>query len=426
MPDVRAVAPLRRFVRWTVRLAGVGVLLAFGLMVAWVWSDSAWGKLPPASLVRPALERRLPPRLASLAGLMPWRDASPFDAAGLPAWEAPAKAERVVTRRAGSVAALREAMAQALPGDVIELQAGDHVVTETLHAGRGGRPGAPIVLRGADGARLLSNTVEAIKLAQPHWIVEHLEMIGRCANAASCEHALHVVGHAHDTWLYALQLRDFNAAIKVNGESGAWPDRGRMSHSLLANRTPRPGGAPATPFDLVGASHWRFEDNRIWGVAKGGGNAVAYAAFMKGGGQGGRMERNLVVCAPQPAFAGIGRQVGLSFGGGGTDPGTLRDKQTRLEHVQGVAAGNVVLNCNDTALDVNDSDAIELRGNIALGGGGILVRGRGSSAQAFDNLSSGPIFAMPGNELVAQGNRRVAPADVDAGRLLKTLQAVQR
>lgn len=425
-PEASAPVPRWRPVRWLIRLAVAGLLLAILLAAAWVWSDAAWSRLPPASLVRSALEQRLPAALSGLARLLPTRDAPRLDVAGLPAWEAPPAVARVVTHKADSTAALRDAMAQALPGDVIELQAGDHVVKETLYAGHAGRPDAPIVLRGAAGARLLSDTVEAIKLTQPHWVVEHLEVVGNCANAPRCEHAFHIVGQAHDTVLYGLQLRDFNAAIKVNGEDGAWPDGGRVSHSLLANRSPRAGDAPATPFDLVGASQWRFEDNRVWGIAKSGGNGVAYGAYMKGGGQGGRMERNLVVCAPQAAFFGVGRQVGLSFGGGRTDPGTLRDKQTRLEHIQGVASGNVVLNCNDTALDVNESDAIELRDNLALGSGGILVRGQGSSAQVFDNVGSRPIFAMPGNELLAQGNRRVAPTDADAGRLLKTLRPVQR
>ncbi|RZJ10412.1 MAG: hypothetical protein EOP39_08795 [Rubrivivax sp.] len=393
---------------------------------AWVWSDTSWGGLPPASLVRAPLAQWLPEPVSGLATLLPTRDAPRVDTAALPDWAPPPATARNVSRKADSPAALREAMAQALPGDVIELQPGDHPVTETLYTGNAGRPGAPIVLRGSTGARLLVNTVEAIKLTQPHWVIEHLEMVGNCANVASCEHAMHVVGQAHDTMLYGLQLRDFNAAIKVNGEGGAWPDRGRVSHSLLANRAPRPGDAPATPFDLVGASEWRFEDNRILGVAKVGGDGVAYGAFMKGGGQGGHMERNLIVCAPQAAFVGVGRQVGLSFGGGRTDPGALRDKQTRLEHIQGVASGNVVLNCNDTALDVNESDAIELRDNIALGSGGILVRGQASSARALDNVVSRPLFAMPGNELVAQRNRRMTPTEADARQLLKTLRLERR
>lgn len=403
-------------------IAAAALLLGLAAVVAgWAVNDTPWGEFPPASLVREPLRDRLPAPLAEAAAWLPERAAAPLDVATLPPWHAPARLQRQVTRKVANVSALREAMSQALPGDVIELQPGDHVIKATLVVGQGGRADAPIVLRGAAGARLLSETVEAIKLTQPHWVIEHLEIVGTCARVTTCEHAIHVVGHAEQVWLSGLQLRNFNAAIKVNGEDGAWPDHGRVTGSLLANDAPRPGDAPSTPFDLVGASDWRFEDNRVWGVAKQGGDRVAYGAFMKGGGQGGRMERNLVVCAPDVRFQAVGHQVGLSFGGGRTDGGTLRDQQTRLEHVQGVAADNVVLNCNDSALDVNESAAIELRNNVLLGSGGVLARGKGSSARWLDGIASRPGYAMPGNELQSSGVRRWTPSSMDAKQVLEHL-----
>jgi len=400
----------------------IGIALALlsplGLVTAWAWADTDWGGLPPASLAQARLAQNLP----ALATVLPARQAPPLDVAGLPAWTPPAAAPRTITRRPANVAELREALKQARPGEVIELQAGDHVLNRPLYAGGPGLPDAPIVLRGAPGARLLSETTEAFKLNRPWWVIEHLEMTGHCARPAACEHALHIVGAAQHVVLTGLQLRDFNAAIKVNGEGGVWPDHGLLSHSLLRNTAPRPGSAPATPFDLVGASFWRVEDSRIWGVAKAGGNGIAYAAFMKGGGQGGRFERNLVVCAPDAAFAGAGAQVGLSFGGGKTDPRLLRDQQTRLEHIQGLAEGNAVLNCNDTALDVNDSAGIVLRGNVLLGSGGVMVRGVGANAEYVGNTSSRPAYARPGNQLDARDNRRFAPETRDAAQLLASLK----
>lgn len=422
------------------RAAGIALLglLPLGLLTAWAWSDSAWAELPPASLAQAKLvekaagpdtgrlSRLVAGLAAGLAAALPARSAPPLNVDELPAWHPPAVVPRVVTRRPADVAALRDALQQAQPGEVIELQPGDHVVSSTLYVGHAGQAEAPIVLRGAPGARLLSETVETLKLKQPHWVIEQLEMVGHCPQPAQCEHAVHVVGAARNTTLTGLLLRDFNAAIKVNGEDGTWPDRGLVSDSLLLNTAPRPGAAPATPFDLVGASFWRFERNRVWGVAKAGGNGVAYGAFMKGGGQGGRFVGNLVVCAPQPAFAGAGAQVGLSFGGGKTDPKLLRDQQTRLEHIQGVAEGNVVLNCNDTALDVNEAVGIVLRGNILLGGGGVLVRGQGASAEYVGNVSSRPEYARPGNQIDARGNRRFEPAaHSDARQVLEALKATR-
>lgn len=394
------------------------LLLPLGLVAAWAWSDSDWAGLPPASVAQARLAQELP----ALAKVLPARHAPALDVAGLPAWAPPPPVPRSATRKPANIAELREALKQAAPGEVIELQPGEHLVTSTLYAGGPGLPDAPIVLRGAPGARLLSETTEALKLNQPWWVIEHLDMTGRCARPAACEHALHIVGAAQHVVLTALRLRDFNAAIKVNGEGGVWPDHGLLAHSLLQNTAPRPGDAPATPFDLVGASFWRVEDSRIWGVAKAGGNGIAYAAFMKGGGQGGRFERNLVVCAPDAAFAGVGAQVGLSFGGGKTDPKTLRDPQTQLEHIQGVAEGNTVLNCNDTALDVNDSAGIVLRGNLLLGSGGVTVRGTGANAEYVGNTGSRPAYARPGNQIDARDNRRVTPATRDAAQLIESLK----
>jgi class 3 adenylate cyclase len=386
------------------------LLLASALLVGgWLASDRALGWLPPPSLLVKAGLKRWPEASArlphGLLGPVPLE----WDASKLPAWRQPPAVERQVTHRVSDITALAQAMAHAQPGDVIEVAAGEHRVVSTLLSGGAGRSDAPIVLRGAPGARLASSTAEAIKLRHPHWVVEHFDLEGVCSPPERCEHALHVVGEARHV---------VNAAVKVNGENGAWPDHGTLRHSLLLNESPRPGTAPATPFDLVGASHWRVHDNRVLGVAKAGGNGVAYGLFMKGGGSEGRFERNLVVCATTAAFVGVGAQVGISFGGGQTHPSVHRDPKIGFEHLQGLAAENQVFNCNDTSLDVNQSAGIELRDNLLLGGGGILVRGQHASAHAVGNTSSAAWYARRGNGLTGSSNQRWTPTTQDAASAL--------
>jgi hypothetical protein len=213
------------------------------------------------------------------------------------------------------------------------------------------------------------------------------------------------------------RLEDFNAAIKVNGENGRFPDDGRLQHNELVNRAPRLTERPVSPVDIVAASGWIVSDNRVAHFVKNGSNRVSYGIFMKGGGQGGRIERNLVVCTPTD-ISQPGQRVGISLGGGTTGESACRTRPCLVEHAGGVVANNIVAHCNDAGLDVNRSTGAELRHNTLINTAGILLRDDPSSARVRANLFDGRLRVRPPATAEAahnlDGDSRAWWADPDA------------
>lgn len=240
--------------------------------------------------------------------------------------------------------------------------------------------------------------VEGVLVDKAHWLFENLQIEGACARDDACEHAFHVVGEGRHVVIRNNQIRNFNAPVKVNGLGGVWPDHGLLSHNTLANDRPRATAHPVTMLDLVGASHWRVQDNRVSHFVKLGGNRVSYGLFAKGGGEGVRFERNLVVCTPQ-ALSQPGVRVGISFGGGGTNPAACRHGGCQdVEHRFGLAANNIVAHCNDSGIDLNRAIDILLLHNTLVNTGGIGAR-RGSAARAVANLGDGGTHVREGSSL---------------------------
>lgn len=315
---------------------------------------------------------------------------------------------------------LQRALRDAQPGTRIWIQPGTYVLKRKLQLGHGGESGKPIVL----GARvpgtvwLAFSQPEGIVVDKPHWVFENLGMRGACARHDQCEHALHVVGAATHTVIRNNTLVDFNAHIKVNGLRGEWPDHGLMAFNTLTNTRARETDKPVVPLDLVAASHWRVEDNLVSHFVKRGGNRISYGMFMKGAGEGGRFERNLVICSLRDVSA-PGVRVGLSFGGGGTGGPFCRDGSCAThEHHQGRAVNNIVAHCNDTGIDVNRSTGIELLHNTLVNTSGIATRGTGSRARAQGNVLDGRVVARDGSELIQPHHPALRPAalyrDADA------------
>jgi parallel beta-helix repeat protein len=225
-----------------------------------------------------------------------------------------------------------------------------------------------------------------------------------------------VVGGALGTVIRHNRLQDFNAAIKVNGENGRFPDNGRLLHNHIANQAPRLTDRPVTPVDIVAASGWVVSDNVVAHFAKDGGNRISYGIFMKGGGRQGRIERNLVVCTPaNPSQPGV--RVGISLGGGGSGAAVCREQPCLVEHHGGVVANNVVAHCNDAGIDVNRSTGSEIRHNTLINTAGIQLRDDPSSARVRANLFDGrlrvrsPAVAEAADNLDGDTRRWWADAD---------------
>lgn len=322
--------------------------------------------------------------------------------AGVTAAPAPVPARAL---QVASTAHLVDALAQALPGDQITLQPGVYRIEQRLAAQRGGTAQQPIVLRAArlGEARLEVLAGTGVLVSAPFWRFENLQLRGACSADDDCEHAFHIVGQARGTVLHNNEMREFSAHIKVNGQSGHWPDDGVVAHNSLLNSRPRVTQRPVTAVDIVGASGWVVADNRVQEFAKSVASQTSYGIFMKGGGSGGRIERNLFICSSADISA-PGTRVGISLGGGGTGAPYCRNGQCLHEHSQGLIANNIVAHCNDSGIDVNRSQQVLVAHNTLINTAGIDVRGAGANAELRNNLLEGRLRARQGGSLQAQGN----------------------
>lgn len=302
---------------------------------------------------------------------------------------------------------LREAMRQADAGARIQIAPGVYRFDRKLQTGRAGLPGQAIVLSAqAPGTVWLEFTqAEGIVVDKPHWTIENLGMRGICPRHDDCEHALHVVGPAAFSVIRNNHIEDFNAHIKVNGLRGQWPDHGLLTFNTLTNTRARETAKPVVPLDLVGASHWRVEDNYVSHFVKRQGNGVSYGMYMKGGGEGGRFERNLVICSPH-GLSAPGVRVGLSFGGGGTGASFCRGGSCAThEHLSGHMVNNIVAHCNDTGIDINQSTDVQVVHNTLINTSGLATRGPLARAVVAFNLIEGRIVSRDGSLLVQQRNQ---------------------
>lgn len=301
---------------------------------------------------------------------------------------------------------LSTALRHARPGSRILVAPGVYRLKRKLQVGQAGHQGQPISLSAlTPGSVWLEITQsEGLVIDKPHWIIENIGMRGVCKHHDQCEHALHVVGAASYTLIRNNNFVDFNAHVKVNGLRDQWPDHGLLAFNTLTNTRARETAKPVVPLDLVGASHWRVEDNHVSHFVKRDGNRISYGMFMKGGGEGGRFERNLVICSLRDISA-PGVRVGLSFGGGGTGGSFCRDGNCKdYEHHAGRASNNIVAHCNDAGIDVNRSMAIDLAHNTVLNTSGIASRGANTQARAYQNLVEGRITARDQSTLDTWGN----------------------
>ena len=329
---------------------------------------------------------RCPPRILA-AALLPSLSAALLSLCAL---SAPAAAAAEISVQ--TVEARRDAVAGAAPGDTIILAAGTAE--------------APIVLRGAAGATIESDTVEAIKIHGPSWRIEGLTMIGVCADDSGCEHAVHIVGAADGTEITGCALIDFNAQIKSNGEEVGgvfvWPDDVRISGNDLHDTRPRQTANPVTKIDVVGGRRWTVTANRISDYEKALGDTVSYGAFLKGNSQDGLMERNLVVCSER--FSG-GVRLGLSLGGGGTSPDSICEEGTCTpEHRRGTLQNNLIANCSDVGIYLNEAAESLILGNTLYQTSGIDVRYEASTAALTGNLLDGRIRERDGGAATPDAN----------------------
>ncbi|MFS2021327.1 right-handed parallel beta-helix repeat-containing protein, partial [Massilia sp. CT11-108] len=291
--------------------------------------------------------------------------------------------------------ALRAALLQASPGDLITLAPGTYRFQgKSIDVPRPGRADAPIVVRAAQPGtvHIELETLEGFVVGAPYWRFENLNIDGVCRADDDCEHAFHVIGNGHHFASVNNTIRDFNAHIKINGAGGRFPDDGLIEHTTLTATRARATANPVTPVDLVAASGWTLRANLITDFAKRDGNQVSYGAFAKGGGRNNVFERNVVWC--EQMLRGLpGQRVGLSLGGGGTGHEFCRDGRCITEQEGGTLRANLIVGCSDAGIYLNKAAGSKVFDNTLVDTTGIDVRYPASSAQVDGNLVDGPIRA---------------------------------
>jgi hypothetical protein len=310
--------------------------------------------------------------------------------------------------RVTDVTSLRTAVGAAMAGDVILLAPGTYRLTSRLTCAAAGTASRRIVVRSDQpfAARVEIDTLVGIAVTGPFWSFEGLDVRGVCANDTNCEHAFQVTGAGTDVVLRGNRLVDFNAQLKVNAVvaspgNAMIPHRGLVEANDIFDTRPRnlgTAGNPVTKLNIDTGDDWVVRDNFIHDWRKNGGNFVSYGVFLKSGGRRGVMERNLVICASStvPLQPSNDARIGLSFGGGGTGaafcaPAFDMNTPCAVEHEDGIARNNVVVNCSDVGLYVNRGRNSRALYNTFIATTGIDFRFDTTTGTAVGNVISGAL-----------------------------------
>lgn len=317
------------------------------------------------------------------------------------------KKERII--RVDSPKGLLEAVASAKPGDVITLAPGTYTISaRSIPLKKGGTPGLPVVVRAAQlgSVNIRFDTFEGFVVDAPFWIFENLEIQGVRENHDQGEHAFHILGRGKGFVLRNSRVREFNAMIKANGSPGAdgrvtYPDHALIEDSSFYNTRIRNTAKAVTFIDVVAGNGWIIRGNLLCDFAKGGGNQISYAAFIKGNARGGVFENNLVI---GEYFTRGGVRVGLSFGGGGTGVKYARDAALPAEHTNGIIRNNVIMYCNDVGIYLNKAANTKIYNNTLYGTMGVDIRFAQSTAVLKNNLSTSRFKNRDGGTSVRENN----------------------
>lgn len=308
-------------------------------------------------------------------------------------------------------AELTTAIDGASPGDEIVLADGTYRMTGAT-CDTAGTEAMPIVVRAASplGAKIEFDGLEGFKVTAAHWHFEDLDITGVCATDSNCEHAFHVYGAAHGFVLRRSRVRDFNAQLKVNASqiSGTYvtPNNGLIEYNELGDTRTRNTSNPVTKLNIDTGDDWIVRGNYLHDAHKGGGDTISYAAFMKSGGNRGLFERNLVICSKDTTG---GTRIGLSFGGGGTGnafcaPAFDSAVPCTVEHRDGIIRNNIIANCSDVGIYLNEATNTKVLYNTLIGTAGVDFRFMTTSGEARGNVATGMIRTRDQATMTAADN----------------------
>ena len=389
-----------------VSLLGFGVykLVNLGVgydVIAGKVADKVEHRVPWVSaVIRTATQSTLPDYMLDEVSLDQWRGKGASDLAQTEYSNTIAPSVRRVSTASEFLTALNEVQA----GTKIILEKGVYrIASRNIRLKHDGASYAPIVVTAEKlgDAVLELDTLEGFYVDKSYWSFQNLKIVGVCQSHDQCEHAFHVVGSGNHVIIRNNVVTDFNAHIKVNPitQNGVQqvPDDGVIEGNSFFNHSVRDTSNPVTLLDIIAVNDWVVRDNLIADFVKGGGNKVSYAAFFKGNGSRNLFERNLVACRVKQNQKG-GAQVGLSFGGGGTDASVCRDGKCDVEHTAGTIRHNVIMHCDDVGIYLNKSKNTEIYNNTLINTLGIDIRYSQSSAVLANNVVTGRIKDRDGGQ----------------------------
>lgn len=304
--------------------------------------------------------------------------------------------------------ALLNRLKRAQPGDVILLAPGQYPLRERFRVKLARNPSnaAPVVIAAEqlDSVELQLWSIEGFYVDSPNWQFHNLVFRGMCDIHGRCQHAIHLYGDADNVLVRNNRFIDFNAAIKANGDYSAKPakfaDGARLLHNDFYNTSVRKTDSPASPIDVVGGNDWQVKGNFIADFSRKlkGKASVVYGAFLKGGGNNGLFEDNVINCAWRiPHQSALDVRLGLSLGDGGTGKQFCQVQDCAYEHANGVIRNNIILNChNDVAIYLNKAKNTRIENNILLSSLGIDARFPASTVVLSGNNIEGRVKARDG------------------------------
>ena len=286
-----------------------------------------------------------------------------------------------------NVAEFKEAVAKAIPGDVIVLADGEYELEgKALNLGKSEYlfdSDLPIIITSSNfrKSKIKVKSSVGIQITHKNWILSDLVFEGACDSDARCEHAIHIFGDADNLKILGNDFVNFNAAIKSNGQDNAsdnkrhFPDNVLIQGNRFYNEWIRETKAPVTPIDVVGGEYWTIANNFIADFSRKHGrkSSYTYGAFLKGDSKHGVFESNFIACKWQvPYFSALDHRIGLSFGGGGTGDRFCASGVCEQEHKNGKISNNVIANCSNSAsIYINYGNEIEVSNNVLVGSAGI-------------------------------------------------------
>ncbi|WPC72906.1 right-handed parallel beta-helix repeat-containing protein [Vibrio porteresiae] len=304
---------------------------------------------------------------------------------------------------------LIDAIHYSKPGTTIVVADGDYTLQAKRFETSNDEPTKynPIVLKAEHPgkARLLMTSLEGLYIARPFWTITGFQFVGQCPNQNSCEHAIHVVGGAHNVQIINNEFIDFNAAVKVNGNAGMYPDDGKVLYNNFHFTKPRETIYSVTPINIDHANNWVVSHNIIRDFVKSAGNKISYGVFMKGGSNNGIIENNLVLCnSTKQRYPGS--TIGISAGGGGMEDrrGGVRYQTNKL-----IIRNNIVFHCSDVGIYLNGGRDTLINNNTVYNTNGIDVRFEESSAMIFNNIVSGHVRVRDDAKVIAQAGNKIYP-----------------